>query len=43
MRIEDERAEVRLYDFVDPVGNWASEGDLLFNDLYTPRVTRTST
>jgi len=41
MRIEDERAEVRLYDFVDPVGNWASEGDLLFNDLYTPRVTRT--
>lgn len=40
-RIEDERAEVRLYDFVDPVGNYASEGDLLFNDLYTPRVTRT--
>jgi len=40
-RIEDERAEVRLYDFVDPVGNYASEGDLLYNDLYTPRVTRT--
>ena len=40
-RIEDERAEVRLYDFVDPVGDYASEGDLLFNDLYTPRVTRT--
>lgn len=40
-RVEDERAEVRLFDFVDPVGNYASEGDLLFNDLYTPRVTRT--
>ena len=40
-RIEDERAEVRLYNFSDPVGNYASEGDLLFNDLYTPRVTRT--
>jgi len=40
-RIEDERAEVRLFDFTDPVGNYASEGDLLFNDLYTPRVTRT--
>ncbi len=40
-RIEDERAEVRLFDFVDPVGNYASEGDLIYNDLYTPRVTRT--
>ena len=41
VRIEDERAEVRLYNFTDPVANYASEGDLLFNDLYTPRVTRT--
>ena len=40
-RIEDERAEVRLYSFSDPVANYATEGDLLFNDLYTPRVTRT--
>ena len=40
-RVEDERAEVRLFDFSDPVGNYASEGDLLYNDLYTPRVTRT--
>lgn len=40
-RVEDERAEVRLYDFVDPVGDYAREGDRLFNDLYTPRVTRT--
>ncbi|MFK7743064.1 MAG: hypothetical protein AB8H80_22310 [Planctomycetota bacterium] len=40
-RVEDERAEVRLYNFVDPVGDYAAEGDLLYNDLYTPRVTRT--
>ena len=40
-RIEDERAEVRLYNFSDPVANYATEGDLIFNDLYTPRVTRT--
>lgn len=40
-RVEDERAEVRLYDFVDPVADFAVPGDLLFNDLYTPRVTRT--
>ena len=40
-RIEDERAEVRLYDFTDPIANYATEGDLLYNDLYTPRVTRT--
>lgn len=40
-RIEDSRAEVRLYNFSDPVGNYATEGDLLYNDLYTPRVTRT--
>jgi len=40
-RIEDSRAEVRLYNFSDPVGNYATEGDLLFNDLFTPRVTRT--
>ncbi len=40
-RVEDERAEVRLFDFADPIGNYASEGDLLYNDLYTPRVTRT--
>lgn len=40
-RVEDEKAEVRLYDFVDPIGDYAGEGDLLYNDLYTPRVTRT--
>jgi hypothetical protein len=32
-RVEDERAEVRLFDFADPIGNYASEGDLLYNDL----------
>ena len=30
-----------MFDFADPVGNYASEGDLLYNDLYTPRITRT--
>jgi len=40
-RVEDEKAEVRLYNFSDPVANYATEGDLLFNDIYTPRVTRT--
>ncbi len=39
--VQEERSEVRLYDFVDPVGDYAREGDLLFNELYTPRVTRT--
>jgi cell division protein FtsL len=40
-RVEEERAEVSLANFVDPVGDYAREGDLLFNDLFTPRVTRT--
>ena len=40
-RVEDERAEVRLYNFTDPIANYATEGDLIFNDLFTPRVTRT--
>lgn len=40
-KVEDERAEVRLYDFVDPISDWARPGDRLFNDLYTPRMTRT--
>jgi hypothetical protein len=40
-RIEEERAEVVLSGVVDPVGDAVREGDLLFNDLYTPRVSRT--
>jgi hypothetical protein len=40
-RVEEESAEVELRDFVDPVGDFAREGDLLYNDLYTPRMTRT--
>ncbi len=40
-RVEEERAEVSLRDFVDPVGDFARAGDLLFNELYTPRVSRT--
>lgn len=41
VRVEDVRAEVALMDFVDPIGDYAREGDLLYNDFYTPRVTRT--
>jgi hypothetical protein len=40
-RVEDERAEVELSDFADPVGDFARDGDLIYNDIYTPRVTRT--
>jgi hypothetical protein len=40
-RVEDERAEVELSGLVDPIGDTVRAGDLLFNDLYTPRVTRT--
>lgn len=40
-RVEDERAEVALSGMVDPIGDWARAGDLLFNELYTPGVTRT--
>lgn len=40
-RVEEERAEVELSNFADPIGDYAKEGDLLFNELYTPRVTRT--
>jgi hypothetical protein len=40
-RVEEERAEVALSNFVDPVGDYAREGDLLYNPLFSPRVTRT--
>lgn len=40
-RVEEERAEVALSGVADPIGDAVREGDLLFNDLYTPRVSRT--
>lgn len=40
-RVEEDRAEVALANFTDPIGDYARAGDLLYNDLYTPRVTRT--
>jgi hypothetical protein len=40
-RVEEERSEVALSGFVDPIGDYAREGDLIYNDLYTPGVTRT--
>jgi stress response protein YsnF len=39
--VMEERAAVALYDFTDKIGDYARKGDLLFNDLYSPRVTRT--
>ncbi|MBL8737908.1 MAG: hypothetical protein JNL12_15855 [Planctomycetes bacterium] len=41
VRVEENRSEVELSDFADEVGDFPRAGDLLFNDLYSPRVTRT--
>jgi hypothetical protein len=41
VRVEDERAEVELSGIVDPVGDFVREGDLIYNELYTPRLSRT--
>jgi hypothetical protein len=40
-RVEEDRAEVTLSNFVEPVGDYARAGDQLYNEFYTPRVTRT--
>ncbi|HEX6813917.1 MAG TPA: hypothetical protein VF384_20005 [Planctomycetota bacterium] len=40
-RVEEERAEVALTNFVDPIGDFAREGDQIYNPLFTPRMTRT--
>ena len=39
--VEEERSEVELSGFTDPIGDYAREGDLLYNDFYTPRMPRT--
>lgn len=39
--VDEERAEVVLSGLVDPIGDSVRAGDVLFNDLFTPRVTRT--
>lgn len=39
-RVEQEQAEVELSGVVDPVGDAVREGDLLFNEIYSPRVVR---
>jgi len=41
MRVLEDRSEVELSDFADEVGDFPRAGDLLFNTLYSPRVTRT--
>jgi hypothetical protein len=38
--VEQDRAEVQLTGVVDPIGNPVREGDELFNELYSPGVTR---
>jgi flagellar biosynthesis GTPase FlhF len=40
-RVEDERAEVSLSQVADPVGDAVREGDLLYNPIYSPNLTRT--
>ncbi len=40
-RVEDERAEIVLSGIVEPIGDAVREGDLLFNELYSPRMSRT--
>ncbi|MBM4059774.1 MAG: hypothetical protein FJ265_01575 [Planctomycetes bacterium] len=40
-RVEDQRAEVELSSVVDPIGDAVREGDLLYNELYSPNMTRT--
>jgi len=40
-RLEDERAQVELSGLVDAIGDSVRAGDLLYNDLFSPRVTRT--
>jgi hypothetical protein len=40
-RVEDERAEVELSSIKEPIGDWVREGDLIYNELYTPRMSRT--
>jgi len=41
LRVLEDRSEVELSDFADEVGDFPRAGDLLFNTLYSPRVTRT--
>lgn len=41
LRVEQEKAEVELSGIADPIGDYIREGDLLYNDLYTPGMPRT--
>lgn len=40
-RVEEERAEIALSGLVDPIGDSIRAGDELFNEIYTPRASRT--
>lgn len=41
IRVEQEKAEVELSGIIDPIGDYVREGDRLYNDLYTPGMSRT--
>ena len=38
--VGEDRSEVALSDFADEVGDFVRNGDQLYNDLYSPRVSR---
>lgn len=38
--VGEDRSEVALSDFADEVGDFARNGDQLYNDLYSPRMVR---
>ena len=40
-RVEEERSAIELSDIVDPIGDFVRAGDELYNEIYTPRATRT--
>ena len=40
-RVEEERSAIELSQVVDPIGDAVRAGDELFNEIYTPRATRT--
>lgn len=38
--VGEDKSEVSLSDFVDEAGDYARDGDQLYNDLYSPRMVR---
>lgn len=40
-RVEDDRSAIELSNIADPIGDFVRAGDELYNEIYTPRATRT--